>query len=267
MENETRYTEANRKAWNMAMPYHRKAKDREWDLKMADPSFIFQKEPELSKLKDIGVVGKDIVQLCCNNGLELLSLKRLGANRCVGFDICDEAISDGQRRSSLFNIPVEFNRENVYDIPHIYDDCFDLVYVTIGALTWLPDIATFFEIAFRLLRDGGKLFIYESHPFSMMLPWDVSLETHSPELVESYFHDTYSSYKEGLDYYGNESYDAPEAYEFMYTLSDILNAIIANGLSITGFWEYEHDISNGLKWVENSKLRLPLSYILIAGKA
>ena len=36
MEDCKTFTQANRKAWNEAMPYHRKAKDLEWDKKYAD---------------------------------------------------------------------------------------------------------------------------------------------------------------------------------------------------------------------------------------
>ncbi|MDZ4120854.1 MAG: hypothetical protein U1C33_00435, partial [Candidatus Cloacimonadaceae bacterium] len=73
-------------------------------------------------------------------------------------------------------------------------------------------------------------------------------------------------YNDGLDYYGNESYAAPDTYEFIHTLSEVVMGIVQAGLVIRGFWEYEEDISNGLGWVQKCGLRLPLSYILLAGK-
>jgi hypothetical protein len=86
MEEYKKFTQANRKAWNEVMPYHQKAKDEEWDKKYSDPNYIFQVDPELGMLNKIGFEGKDIAHLSCNNGIELLSLKRMGAGRCVGFD-------------------------------------------------------------------------------------------------------------------------------------------------------------------------------------
>ncbi|MDZ4183320.1 MAG: hypothetical protein U1B83_10645, partial [Candidatus Cloacimonadaceae bacterium] len=77
MKNTDFYTEANRQAWNSAMPYHRAKMDQRWDELFADGEYIFQTEPELSMLKNFGIKDRNIAQLCCNNGLELMSLKRL----------------------------------------------------------------------------------------------------------------------------------------------------------------------------------------------
>lgn len=258
------FTEANRKAWNMAMHYHRQAMDEKWDARLADPNYIAPKEPELSELNALGIKGKDIIQLCCNNGMELLSLKRMGAGRCVGIDIADEAIKDASRRAKQFSIDASFYNCSVFDTPEEFNHSFDIVYITIGALPWMPDLDQFFEVAQRLLRPGGHLFMYEAHPFSAVLPWDVTLKDGKAEITNNYFYDSYLKYNESLDYYGAVQYEGPDTYEFMHTTSQILNAIIANGFRLMKFNEYEHDISNGLKWVAQTGLRLPLSYILIA---
>ena len=49
--NSKKYTEANRKAWNQVMPFHKKAMDGNWDAMFADPDFIFQKSSERSSLR------------------------------------------------------------------------------------------------------------------------------------------------------------------------------------------------------------------------
>lgn len=256
--------EANRKAWNAAMPHHREAMNEVWDRQFADPGFIWQKEPELGALQELDVIGKDVIHLCCNNGIELMSLRRMGMNRCVGIDISDEAIRDAQARAERFGIACEFTQSSVYDLPKCYNAAFDLVYITIGAFCWLPDLPGLFAVVRRVLRPGGKLFIYEQHPFTQMLPFDVSGHQSRPELAYSYFHEGEISSTEGLDYYGGVEYDSPVSYEFSHTLSDIISAIIGNGLRICVFREYDADISNGFAWVQNTGLRLPLSYILCA---
>ena len=45
----------------------------------------------------MGVQGKDVVQLCCNNGRELISIQRMGANRCVGVDISAAFIAQAEQ--------------------------------------------------------------------------------------------------------------------------------------------------------------------------
>jgi len=260
----SKFTEANRAAWNAAMPYHRQAMNEIWDHSLADQDIIWQKDPELATLKELGIKGKNVIHLCCNNGIELLSLKRLGAGRCVGIDISDEAIHDARNRAERFGIACEFVQSNVYEVPQYNYNSFDLVYFTIGAFCWLPDLKELFKVVRALLKPAGKLFIYEQHPFTQMLPFEVSGNRNRPELTESYFQADEISSNEGLDYYGNCEYESPLSFEFIHTLSDIFSAILANGLQISKFKEYNHDISNGFAWVKNTGLSLPLSYILCA---
>lgn len=259
-----RFTEANRGAWNAAMPYHRKARDSFWNDRLADPDFIFVQEPELGALLKIGIKDQDIAHLCCNNGLELISLKRLGARRCVGFDICDEAIRDAVMRSERFGNPVEFHRTDVYDLSEEFNASFDLVYITIGALAWLPDLSGFFRVARKLLRQRGILFLYDSHPFTAMLPDQQPAADEQICLAHSYFPSGYLKHNDSLDYYDHAAYEAPDTYEFLHTLSEIFGAILANAFRITGFQEFDHDISNLFPWAQKSGLSLPLCYILVA---
>jgi SAM-dependent methyltransferase len=266
MNDYSKYTQSNRLAWNAAISYHRKAKESEWDELFADPKHIEQEEPELSALLDLGISGKSIVHLCCNNGLELLSLKRLEAGKAVGFDISDEAIKDARIRAKKFGIDADFYQCDVYQIPESFSGLFDLVYITIGAFCWLPDLNAFFKVAARLLKKQGSIFIYESHPFAQVLPYDVHGTTDKPVIENNYFLEGYQKYDDGIDYYGGVSYKGPATYEFTHTLSDIITAILDNILQITCFKEYHHDISKELGWVEKTGLRLPLSYILTAKK-
>ena len=55
-------------------------------------------------------------------------------------------------------------------------------------------------------------------------------------------------------------------YVFTQPLSDIIMGLLENNFKITYFKEYDQDISGAMKQFENSKLRLPLSYILIGEK-
>src|ERR1700751_4349683 len=83
------YTAANREAWDEAAPIHAR---RTFDQLLTDfrrPGHSCLDALETRTLRDIGLARKSVVQICCNNGRELLSAKNLGAGRCVGFDISD----------------------------------------------------------------------------------------------------------------------------------------------------------------------------------
>ena len=265
MKNIKQYTEANRKAWNQAMPKHRKAMNEKWDEMFTNPNFIFQKDEELEELNKIGIKGKRIAHLSCNNGIELMSLKRMGAAKCVGFDIYDEAISDAKARAKRFNIDCEFVRTDVFDIPEKFYNKFDLVYITVGALVWIPDLKRYFQKAAELLVNNGILFVCEIHPFTNVLPYDGEFDG-DVKIIHNYFDDEIYTGNDGIDYYGFTKYESAPVYEFSYTISDLMNSIIANGFRLMAFNEYKKDIGIIYEYLQKNDLQLPLSYILAAKK-
>jgi SAM-dependent methyltransferase len=261
------YTEANREAWNEVMPFHQKAAREKWDLAFSQPGYSCLDDIEMQQLRKIGIQGKDIAHLCCNNGIELLSLKNLGAGRCVGFDICDEAILEATQRAEMHHIDCQFIRTDVFDINHTFDRQFDMIYISVGCLGWLPDLVSFFNIAARLLRDDGIVFIHEEHPFSEMLPNDDANQTDVLHIIDPYFKtEPYVDYGD-LDYLGNTHYASQKPqYWFTHTFSDILMAMIDNHINILHLSEYDVDIANSKKRLEQANAGVPLSYILFGRK-
>ncbi|MBN1298326.1 MAG: class I SAM-dependent methyltransferase, partial [Actinobacteria bacterium] len=120
------------------MPRHQSVKKEYWDKKFLQPGYSCLKNKETEILFRIGISGKDVVQLCCNNGVELLSLKNLGAKNTTGFDISDEAIKEAKERSALSGINSDFIRTDIYDIKEKYNSSFDICYISAGVLFWMP---------------------------------------------------------------------------------------------------------------------------------
>ena len=98
-------TEKNRAAWNEAVSYHQKARNKSLHNGFKKLDFTtFNRECDkclLPKLRNINFVGKTVAQLPCNNGRELLSLLKLGADKAVGFDISDVAIDEAKKLTWL----------------------------------------------------------------------------------------------------------------------------------------------------------------------
>ncbi len=258
-----KYTEANRVAWNEATPYHMRAKKEEWYRAFLQPGYSCLDPVVTGILNEISVAGRDIAQLGCNNGRELISLKNMGGRKCVGFDISDAAITEARQLAAHARADCEFFRTDIYDIPGTFNGSFDLTYISIGFLTWLPDLARFMERAALLLRKEGVMLIYDSHPFLHM--FDCDKKDNPLTVGESYFRDEPWEYHESLDYYGQVTYDCSVQYNFAHKLSDIINGFLRNKLQIFRFEEYEHDISVCYQYLEKTAMRLPLSF-LIAGK-
>jgi ubiquinone/menaquinone biosynthesis C-methylase UbiE len=262
------YTEANRAAWNETAPIHA-AQNMESLLEhFKTPGYSCLHKPfEVERLGKLNLAGKSVAQLCCNNARELLSVKNLfGAGRCVGFDISEAFLEQARALNEAAGLDAEFVRGSVLEIPDAFSGQFDLVYVTIGALGWLPDLDAFMAVVERLLRPGGHVFIYEMHPILDMFDNDQEAMKNPLELKHSYFRTTPYAESQGLDYYGGERYDSKTMYWFHHKLSEIITGLIRRGLQIIAFDEFDFDISNAFAHLALLEPRVPMCYILEARK-
>jgi len=258
------YFDANRAAWNETAPRHAAAVFDRLVKGFSQPGFSVLDTIATEALNEIGVSGKDVAQLSCNNGRELLSIKNMGAGRCVGFDISDAFIDQAYKLVEISGISCEFVRTNIYDIPSAYDHSFDLVFITVGTLGWLPDLSGFFDVVARLLRPGGWLLIYEMHPILDMFEQGTP---HPLDLVHSYFRTEPYADDTGLDYYGNTEYKGSVSYWFHHKMSDIIQVCLDRELLLRRFVEFDHDVSDTFAYLANEAVRPPLTYILMAQKA
>ena len=257
-------TSANREAWDEAAPLHRAQNMERLTAAFGEPGYSCLDEVETARLRELGVAGKDVAQLCCNNGRELLSVKNLGAARCVGFDGAEGFVAQARELAAAGGLVCEFVCSDVYEIPADYDSSFDLVTITIGVVSWMPDLAGFFAVAARLLRPGGAVFVYEQHPILLMIEPGKADEPVSWDY--SYFHSEPFIETDGLDYYGGGTYESKPMTSFQYSLSDVVMAGLASGLSVEHLEELPGHISNAWYNVERQGPELPMSYTLVLGK-
>lgn len=262
---EENYISANRLAWNEASPIH----ERYTFVKIIEtlnnkPNGYIDKIA-LNIFRNLEINNKSVAQLCCNNGRELLSIKKLGAGNCVGFDISDGFIEQAKRLVDYTGIDCKFIRTNIYEITEEYNYNFDIILVTKGSLGWQPDLSMFFSVINRLLKPKGKVFIYEMHPLLDMF-WDAE-NNDIPQIKHSYFKiEPFMDYS-GLDFFTKTNIlTSAVAYWFHHKMSDIINECIKNGLTIQLFEEYSHDISLLFEKYEKVEQKMPLSYSLIAYK-
>ena len=180
------YIAGNRAAWDASADYHRNAGSF---AKMRDGfaagGYSCLDEIETGIFKSLGVEGKDVAQLCCNNGRELLSVKTMGAGTCAGFDQSAPFLEQGRELAAAGKIDCRFVETDVYEIPAEFDAAFDLVFVTIGVFGWMPDLSRFIGVAARLLRPGGAFYVYEQHPIINMFEAGDPVDPY--RLVHSYF--------------------------------------------------------------------------------
>ncbi len=258
-------TASNRVAWDEAAPYHRANAQYAAHLAgFARPGHSCLDETLTGRLLALGLEDKDVVQVCCNNGREILSIKNLGAARCLGIDQSAAFLAQADELAAAGGIDCEFLCRDIYDLPDDLRGAFDLAVITIGVLCWMPDLEAFFAVAAGLLRRGGQLAIYEDHPILNMATED---PTQDPaRLFLSYFREEPWVEETGLDYYGNTTYKAAPSLCFFHKFSDIFMAARSASLELREFEEFAHNIGT---WphLENQNAQLPLSYFLRLGNA
>ena len=255
-----KYVRANRKMWNQtADVYREEGFDRLAEVGQAD--FTTFDETERRVFAAIGIEGKDVAQLGCNNARELLSVKKAGAGRCVGFDLSENFLEQGRQLAEASGQPLELVCASVYDIGASYTNGFDVVYVTVGVLGWLPDLPRFFGVVERLLQSGGQLFLYDQHPMLGMFDRDIL------EIDSSYFRSEPFGNEALPDYMDPAQTGSAESYWFQHTLSSIIGLCLQLGLHVTHFEEHEHDLSTTYRAFQDYEHKPPLSYSLVAEKS
>lgn len=260
------YIQKNKEAWEEAFEHRHPGWGETNYERLADEGLPFFNSDVAKELRSIDFSGKTISQFCCNNGRELLSLMRLGAKNGVGFDIAENIINqaiDTAKKAGIENC--KFVPCNILDIPEQYDNLFNFIMFTIGAITWFEDLNTLFQKVSDCLKPGGLLFIHDFHPIMNMLPMPGEPEFdchHLNQIAYSYFRKEPWIENEGMGYM-SEQYDSKTFISFSHTMSEIINAVSCAKMRIVKLNEYDYDV--GLSDVYDKK-GFPLSYLLIAEK-
>ena len=281
LEPEIDWRAANRANWDERVALHLGADSYDLaPLRAGRGTLNPIEEAELGALD-----GLRILHLQCHFGRDSLILTQRGAD-VVGLDFSPAAI--GVARDLALELGLadraRFVEADLYDAPAAIQQpgAFDRVFVTWGAINWLPDIAGWARIVAHFLKPGGALYLAEGHPAALVFD-DAAKEDRStaeagmpgwfwPYLCAEPFIDS-----EPRDYTG----DAPRTHsgptvEWVHPLSKIITALCRAGLTLK--WLHEHDAvpwpmfaclrsdADGM-WRWPDKPWLPLSYSLWAEKA
>ena len=105
-----------------------------------------------------------------------LILLNEGAGEVVGVDISENLLAAAQRKSTALNAAATWVLSDILDAPHNLDGTADLVYTGKGAIAWMMDLEAWARVVARLLKSGGKFFIYDGHPLDWV--WADNAETY-----------------------------------------------------------------------------------------
>jgi len=259
------YIGINRHYWNTSTSYH---KDSEfYDV----PGFLAGKSSlnqiELDLLGDIS--GKTVLHLQCHFGMDTLSLERLGA-RPVGIDFSEKAIEEAQHLADKAGLTSRFICSEVYNLPNILENKFDIVFTSYGVIGWLPDLNRWARVINHFLKIGGAFVMAEFHPVLWML--DDAFET----ITYSYFN------KETIMEITNGTYASPEGtvreetISWNHSLADVIQPLLDQKLILEQFQEYDYspfklrndmiDLGDGRYQLKAFPDKMPLVFAMSARK-
>jgi SAM-dependent methyltransferase len=254
-------------AWDETAAIYEREEQRDVELLRAGGSGLLAIEREL--LGDLARWCGTAIHLQCAAGKDTLSLLNQGAARVVGLDISARMIESARRRSAALAAPARWICSDVVAAPAELDGTADLVYTGKGALPWMMDIQAWADVVFRLLRPGGRLFVFEGHPLDWV--WD----TEGPDFrfrgQAGYFSDEVEVGQRWPAPYlarlaGPEA-GKPKAHERQWTFGPILNSLVQTGLRLRHFQEHAQLFWNQFPNVaEPLAQRLPHTFSLIMQK-
>ena len=227
--------------------------------------------------REIGPIdGRRLLHLQCHFGLDTLCLSRRGAI-ATGLDFSPAAIQRAQELARQAALRARFVEGNVYDAPSLIGQRFEIVYVSWGAIWWLPDIERWAKVVAEMLDPGGFLYLLEGHPFALALDQDAADGPIAPTFDYFQGPEPLVFHEEGT--YADEQARIrnTESHAWNHAFGRILNALIQAGLALE--WVHEHEIiawrlfksleemPNRMFRMPGGRPRLPLSFSLKARRA
>ena len=241
----------NRETWNRKTPYHFNSKfyDREAFAQNLDSLNRY----EVEALGDVS--GQSLLHLQCHFGQDTLSWANRGAI-CTGLDFSETAIETARKLAVDVGIDCTFVCENVLNASVTIDSQFDLVFSSYGVIGWLPDLDLWARQISSLLKPGGRFYLIEFHPVAWMFDW-----LKNPPVIEYPYRSGQCVYEEYRGTYADQQ--APitsKENTWNHGLSDVIQALIGNGLDIQKFAEHDgspYDVFPELTRKEDGLFYLP----------
>ena len=241
--------------WNETADWYGRRNDLE--LLRTGGSTLFPHERAI--LGDLDSWCRRAIHLQCSHGADALSLLNEGASEVIGIDISESLLAYAREKAKALNANAKWVRADILETPHDLDGTADLVYTGKGAIAWMMDLDAWAKVVARLLKPGGKFFLYEGHPLDWV--WDETADTY---VLDATFGDYFST-KLRTSLFTAKTASSPKYRQ--WTLAQTINSLIAAGLVIDRLMEYpEHFWNHHPNISQDTSRRLPHTFAVLAHK-
>ncbi|MGB0431637.1 MAG: class I SAM-dependent methyltransferase [Bacteroidia bacterium] len=259
------YLAINKQSWNGRLEAHLNSDF--YDL----PSFLKGKSSlnniELDLLGNVKDLS--ILHLQCHFGQDTISLSRMGA-KTVGIDLSDMAIKKAQELSKETNVNARFICSDVYSLPEVLHEKFDIVFTSYGTISWLPDLDKWAQVIRHFLKPNGQFVFAEFHPAVWMYDDDL-------EQVKYHYNNVEPIAEEEEGTYADKSAAIKQKFVcWNHGLGEVINSLLGTGLVLNQLNEFcyspypfvnnceEHE--PGKYHIKQFGKKFPLVYSLLATK-
>ena len=221
--------ESNKHAWGQISAEHYET----FKQRLSDGSHKLNKYI-LDELGDLS--SKNIIHLQCNTGADTILLAGMGAS-AVGVDLVPDNIRYAGKLAEDFGIKnVGFIEADIMELMEKHDEKYDVVFVSEGAIGWLPNLTKWAQTIRHLLKDDGFFYIFESHPIYLM--FDEGKLAEGETVIKYPYFKTKPDIDQTIGGYASEPKGGVETYFWQYKISDIINPLVSAGLKINFFNEF-----------------------------
>lgn len=257
--------DSNKHAWGQV------SKDHYDTFKKALSNGTHQFNPYIKN--EIGdLSGKKIIHLQCNTGADTILLAKMSES-AVGVDLVPSNVFYAKELAKDLNITnVDFIESDIMEFMDKHNEKYDVVFVSEGAIGWLPDLKRWAKTIRHLLKDDGFFYVFDSHPFFLTFNTE-KLSSNVMEIQYPYFSKV-PDVEDSIGGYASEPKYGVKAYFWMYTVSDLINSLTSAGLHINYFNEFKENFfnaggmknqgGNGLYNYDFNDDKIPMSFSLIA---
>ena len=225
------------------------------------------------------LAGLELCHLQCHIGTDTVSLARAGA-RVTGVDFSPAALRAAANLAETLGIDARWVETDVLDSRGAVDAAlgadavFDVVYTSIGTITWLRDLGTWARQIAALLKPGGVFYIRDSHPMLF------TLDERRDDLTVAfrYFGDGRPmQWDDASTYVGEGTVQATWTYDYPHSLSEVVTVLLEAGLTLEAMhegrtlpWQFAPRMvqraDGEYEWPGDEADRVPCTFTLVARK-
>ena len=232
--------DGNLEHWEALAGFHGTGADSYYDVAALVRGDMSLRPVEVAGLRlgtrGLGVTGLDVAHVQAHIGIDTIHLARLGA-RVTAFDFSPTSLERVAELATACDVRAATVLADSQRIegPEFaaWHGSFDLVYATIGVITWIGDLDAWMRGAFALLRPGGRLVLIDLHPLLTMI------ESRDPLTLDFPYVNDGPRHFEGSGSYANPDADLHWSVdEYAWSLGEVVTSAVAAGLSIVRLDEH-----------------------------